>query len=82
MNDEQSIRDLVEKWLTATRAGDPEAVLSLMAGDVIFMVPGTEPFGKQQFAANFGIMKSHKIDGTGDIKEIKLWVSGRGCAIS
>jgi uncharacterized protein (TIGR02246 family) len=51
---------------------DLETVLSLMADDVIFMVPGKEPFGKEAFAARSGEMEHHKIDGTGDIKEIKV----------
>jgi ketosteroid isomerase-like protein len=45
--DEQAIRALVESWFTATSKGDVATVLSLMADDVIFMVPGQEPFGKE-----------------------------------
>jgi uncharacterized protein (TIGR02246 family) len=39
-DDERAIRDLVERWMSASRAGDLATVLSLMADDVIFMVPG------------------------------------------
>ncbi|MGB0086935.1 MAG: SgcJ/EcaC family oxidoreductase [Rhodomicrobiaceae bacterium] len=49
--DERAIRDLVDTWLAAWKAGDLATVLSLMSDDVIFMVPGQEPFGKQAFAA-------------------------------
>ena len=42
--DEQAIRDLVYTWLTASETGDLTTVLSLMSDDVIFMVPGQEPF--------------------------------------
>ena len=71
-DDERSIRHLVESWLAATKTGDLETVLSLMADDIIFMVPGKEPFGKETFAANSRSMKGHKIEGTSDIKEIKV----------
>ena len=50
--DERAIRDLVDTRMTASREGDIATVLSLMSDDVIFMVPGREPFGKQTFAAN------------------------------
>ena len=46
MTDEQAIRDLISTWMRATREGDLATVLNLMADDVIFMVPGQEPFGK------------------------------------
>ena len=51
MKDEQKIRELVANWMAATKAGDLATVLSLMADDVLFMVPGQEPFGKEAFAA-------------------------------
>jgi ketosteroid isomerase-like protein len=38
--------------MAASRAGDTATVLSLMADDVIFRVPGREPFGKEAFAAS------------------------------
>lgn len=68
--DEQAIRDLVEIWLAASKAGDTETVLKLMTDDVIFMVPGREPFGKKEFAAASGQMKGMLIDGKSDIREI------------
>jgi uncharacterized protein (TIGR02246 family) len=49
--DERAIRDLVAAWMEASRAGDTDAVLALMADDMVFMVPGREPFGKEAFAA-------------------------------
>lgn len=71
-DDEQAIRQLVDKWLAASKTGDLATLLSLMADDVIFMVPDTEPFGKEAFAARSREMKHHKVDGTSDIKEIKV----------
>lgn len=37
--------------MTASKAGDIATTLSLMTDDVIFMVPGQEPFGKEAFSA-------------------------------
>jgi uncharacterized protein (TIGR02246 family) len=42
-NDEQEIRQLVSTWMTASKAGDVEKVLSLMADDVVFLVTGQPP---------------------------------------
>ena len=46
-NDERAIRELVATWMAASRAGNTAKVLSLMADDVVFQVPGREPFGKE-----------------------------------
>ena len=70
--DERAIRDLVATWMTASQAGDTAAVLSLMADDVIFQVPGREPFGKETFAAASQGMKNVRIEGTADIRELRV----------
>jgi uncharacterized protein (TIGR02246 family) len=70
--DERAIRDLVDDWMKATRAGDTATVLSLMSDDVIFMVPGREPFGKQAFAASSQSMKGFRLEGSADIRELKV----------
>lgn len=72
-NDEQAIRQLVDDWLEATKRGDLETVLSLMTDDVLFMVPGQKPFGKEEFAANSRKMKDHRVEGTSNIQEIKVF---------
>ena len=50
-NDERAIRELIATWMDASQKGDLQTVLGLMADDVVFMVPGREPFGKEAFAA-------------------------------
>ena len=70
--DERAIRELVDTWMKASRAGDTETVLSLMSDDVIFMVPGREPFGKQAFAANSRSMDGVRLEGSADICELKM----------
>jgi uncharacterized protein (TIGR02246 family) len=71
-NDEQAIRQLVDSWLKASESGDLNTMLSLVADDVIFMVPGKEPFGKQEFAENYKQMKGVKLTTRSDIQEIKV----------
>jgi uncharacterized protein (TIGR02246 family) len=71
-DDERAIRDLVATWMAATKAGDRDTVLSLMTDDVVFMVPGREPFGKEAFAAASTGMQSMRIDGTSDIEELEV----------
>src|SRR5262245_16497961 len=70
--DERAIRELVATWLEATKAGDTVKVLSLMADDVVFMVPGREPFGKEAFAAAAAGMKGIALDGSNEIREVKV----------
>ena len=72
MNDEQEIRDVVKDWLAASENGDLQTVLSLMDDDVLFLVPGKEPFGKEEFAAASKQMANVRMKGTSEIKEIEI----------
>ena len=45
-NEEQEIRQLASTWMTASKAGDVETVLSLMADDVVFLMAGRPPMRK------------------------------------
>ncbi|HEX8827415.1 MAG TPA: SgcJ/EcaC family oxidoreductase, partial [Xanthobacteraceae bacterium] len=71
-DDERAIRNLVATWMKASEAGDVNTVLSLMADDAIFTVPGREPFGKDAFRAASEAMKNVSLRGTNDIREIKV----------
>jgi uncharacterized protein (TIGR02246 family) len=73
-DDERSIRELVQAWMTATKAGDLQTVLSLMTDDVVFMTPGNEPFGKEAFAATAKKMEDafQILEGTSKIREIQV----------
>lgn len=71
-DDERAIREVVDVWLAASKGGDLATVLSLMTDDVIFMVPGQKPFGKEAFAAASQGMKDVRIEGTSDIQEIQV----------
>ena len=77
-SDEQKIRQLVSTWMAASKAGDVETVLSLMADDVIFLMPGQEVMGKADFAAaaraqsGQGGEGAPRFDGKSEIQEIKV----------
>jgi uncharacterized protein (TIGR02246 family) len=71
-DDERAIRDLVSAWMKASETRDIDTVLSLMADDVIFTVPGRGPFGKDVFRAGSEAMKNVRLTGTSDIQEIKI----------
>jgi len=80
-DDERAIRDLIATWMSASQAGDTETVLSLMTDDVVFMVPGREPFGKEAFAAAAQDMKGVRMEGKSDIRELQVlgdWAYLRG----
>jgi len=74
-SDEQQIRELIAKWMAATKTGDVATVLSLMTDDVVFLVVGQPPFGKEKFAE---LMKPPpgaprpQIDGRSEIQEIQV----------
>src|SRR5262245_845731 len=71
-DDERAIRGLISTWMNASQAGDTAKVLSLMTDDAVFMVAGREPFGKEAFAAASEGMKNIRIEGTSNIREIKV----------
>jgi uncharacterized protein (TIGR02246 family) len=72
-DNERAIRSLIETWMAASKAGDLTTVLSLMTDDVIFMVPGKEPFGKESFVRASENMKNRRFDGRSEIKEIQVF---------
>ncbi|HTD91042.1 MAG TPA: SgcJ/EcaC family oxidoreductase [Burkholderiales bacterium] len=74
-SDEEQIRKLVATWMAATKAGDVDTVLNLMAEDVVFLVPGRPPMHKSEFATAARAQANPagpKFDGTSDIQEIKV----------
>jgi uncharacterized protein (TIGR02246 family) len=75
-NDEKEIRELVAKWMEATKAGDIDTVLSLMAEDVVFLLPEQRSMiGKSTFAEAARAMSASgapQFDGKSEIQEIKV----------
>ena len=72
-DDERAIRNVVDTWLAASKAGDLATVLSLMTDDVLFLTPGQPPFGKEAFAKMSEGMKDVQVDGTSDIQEVQVF---------
>lgn len=70
--DERAIRELIDTWMRASIAGDVETVLDLMTDDVVFMTPGQQPFGKQEFAAASESMRTIKLAGEARIEECRI----------
>jgi len=75
-SDEQEIRRLFATWTAATKAGDIDTVLSLMADDVVFLRPGHPPMvGKSSFAAAAGSQPNQEppeFDGTSEVQEVQV----------
>jgi uncharacterized protein (TIGR02246 family) len=74
-DDEQEIRQLVSTWMEASKAGDLDTVLSLMADDVVFLLPGQPPMRKADFAAASRAMAGKdapEFDGHSEIQEVRV----------
>ena len=74
-NDEQEIRQLVSTWMAASKTGDVETVLSLMADDVVFLIPGQPAIRKADFATLARAQSGNNaptFDGTSDIQKITI----------
>lgn len=75
-SDEQEIRQLIATWMSATKSGDIETVVSLMAEDVVFLLPGRPPMiGRAAFAAAVQPQAGQaapQFDGASEIQEIQV----------
>jgi len=74
-DDERAIRVLVDTWMAASQAGDITTVLHLMADDVVFMVPGRPPYGKDAFrtaSQSMQGMQGMQFEGGARIEELKV----------
>jgi uncharacterized protein (TIGR02246 family) len=72
MNDDQAIRDVIKRWMDATKRGDTLSVLDLMTDDVVFLAPGREPFGKEVFRVASAAMTGMTIDGEHHVEELHV----------
>lgn len=70
-DDEKAIRALIEKWVSASATSDVSAMLSLLANDMVFIIPGRPPFGKKEFTAAWdGPMKGAKVEANAKVEEV------------
>lgn len=66
---------MVSTWMAASKAGDVETVLSLMADDVVFLVPGQPVMRKADFAVAARAQSGQgapQFDGRSEIQEIRV----------
>jgi uncharacterized protein (TIGR02246 family) len=73
-DDQEKIREVIATWMRASAEGDIERVLSLMAEDVVFLVPGRPPMrGREAFAAASREMAGKvRFEGKSDVQEIQV----------
>ncbi len=70
-DDERAIREVQSVWFDASAKGDLSRVLSLMAEDVVFLVAGRPPFGRDEFAASFSAnAKQVQMSGSAEFEEV------------
>lgn len=73
-NDERAIRELIAEWLRASRAGEAQTVLRLMAEDVVFLQAGQEPMrGRAAFAAAQASLQGMEIDARAEVEEVRVY---------
>ena len=73
--DEEQIRDLVARWMEASKAGDVQGVLDLVTDDVVFLLPGRDPMRRDEFAAALQAQSQPPrplVEGDSDIQEIQV----------
>jgi uncharacterized protein (TIGR02246 family) len=73
--EKQKIRELINNWIEASRAGDIDKVLTLMAEDVVFLQPGQKPMrGRETFAARSRAPAGKvKFEGKPEVQEIQVF---------
>lgn len=73
LSDEEQIRGLVYDWIEHTRSGNIEAVLDLMADDVVFLTPGQPPMiGRNAFARAFAAQGAGEMRAESTVQEISV----------
>lgn len=74
-HDSAQIREVIATWIRASAADDLDTVLSLMAEDVVFLLPGRPPMrGRAAYAEQSRAMIGKvKISGTPDVQEIQVF---------
>jgi uncharacterized protein (TIGR02246 family) len=72
--DEQAIRDVMDRWMRESQAGNSVALADLMSEDVVFLVAGRPPLrGRAEFLAGFEQVMQHvSINGSSEVQEIQV----------
>lgn len=67
---ETAIRSWLNRWLAASTAGDYKTMLPMLSDDIVFVVPGQQPFGKKEFQAAWeGPMRGVRMDCKAELEE-------------
>jgi uncharacterized protein (TIGR02246 family) len=70
---EHEVRRVMEQWQELTVKEDIAGLLALTTDDVVFLTPGHEPIGRDQFAAGLRqVLAKARIESTQEVKEIHL----------
>lgn len=70
-SDERAIREVHATWIEAVNAGDLARLLALMADDVVFLNPGREPVGRDEFPPGFlAAHRENRIRCVSDLEEV------------
>lgn len=70
-DDERAIREVIDRWMVATRAGQLDVVLDLMTEDVVFLRAGHPTMDKDAFRHGFQSFQGRKFDATQDVKDVR-----------
>jgi uncharacterized protein (TIGR02246 family) len=72
-NDEQQIRDLIDTWMQASKAGDLATLADLMTDDILFLTVGNPPMTRSDFESRSRAMQGKvSVDGSPQIREITI----------
>ena len=77
--DEQAIRELVHAWTNANEVGDVATMLSLVTDDVVFMVPGCDPLGREFLETAPTATSSVQVEGINEIVELQVAAKSTTC---
>ena len=69
MNDEQVIRETILNWLAASKQGDAQSLAAMLDDDMLFVVRGRSPFGKQEFLAG-SQGKPYAFEANANVREV------------
>jgi uncharacterized protein (TIGR02246 family) len=72
--DELAIRTLISDWLAASRAGQTDRLLNMLADDVVFVSVGNPPMTKADFerASRAQVSSGMVIDANSDLQEVRV----------
>lgn len=71
-DNEREIREVVDRWMVATKAGELDVILSLMTDDVVFLRAGHPTMDKDAFRHSFQSFSGKvRFDAKQDIKEVR-----------